>query len=96
MRLVGYHSLEDIIAAAGSTHLGGEEFVNRNVDFCLQDLAGNHRVIRLLRTQCERAKRTISSSTQATIESDSLVGGIDYSRSLSRARFDKSELEILA
>ena len=55
------------------THLGGEDFDNRIVDFCLQDfkrknrgkdLAGNQRAIRRLRTQCERAKRTLSSSTQ--------------------------------
>merc|ERR1711991_743770 len=42
-----------------------------------------------LRTQCERAKRTLSSSTQATIEIDSLFDGIDYSCSLSRARFEE-------
>merc|ERR1711871_1587865 len=80
------------------THLGGEDFDNRVVDFCMQDfkrknrgkdLAGNQRAIRRLRTQCERAKRTLSSSTQATIEIDSLFDGIDYSCSLSRARFEE-------
>merc|ERR1711988_1725691 len=45
--------------------------------------------LRRLRTQCERAKRTLSSSTQATIEIDSLFEGIDYSCSLSRARFEE-------
>merc|ERR1739848_380892 len=54
-----------------------------------KDLAGNQRAIRRLRTQCERAKRTLSSSTQATIEIDSLFDGIDYSCSLSRARFEE-------
>merc|ERR1711959_817306 len=80
------------------THLGGEDFDNRVVDFCIQDfkrknrgkdLAGNNRAIRRLRTQCERAKRTLSSSTQATIEIDSLFDGIDYTCSLSRARFEE-------
>ena len=52
-------------------------------------MAGNNRAIRRLRTQCERAKRTLSSSTQATIEIDSLFEGIDYSCSLSRARFEE-------
>ena len=54
-----------------------------------KDMAGNQRAIRRLRTQCERAKRTLSSSTQATIEIDSLFEGIDYSCSLSRARFEE-------
>lgn len=88
----------EVKATAGDTHLGGEDFDNRVVDFCIQDfkrknrgkeLLGNHRAIRRLRTQCERAKRTLSSSTQATIEIDSLLDGIDYSCSLSRARFEE-------
>ncbi|CAE8632098.1 unnamed protein product, partial [Polarella glacialis] len=88
----------EVKSTAGDTHLGGEDFDNRVVDFCMQDfkrknrgkdLAGNQRAIRRLRTQCERAKRTLSSSTQATIEIDSLFEGIDYSCSLSRARFEE-------
>merc|ERR1712022_52163 len=54
-----------------------------------KDLAGNQRALRRLRTQCERAKRTLSSSTQATIEIDSLFDGVDYTCSLSRARFEE-------
>merc|ERR1719271_458633 len=88
----------EVKATAGDTHLGGEDFDNRVVDFCCQDfkrknrgadLAGNHRAHRRLRTQCERAKRTLSSSTQATIEIDSLFDGMDYSCSISRARFEE-------
>jgi len=88
----------EVKATAGDTHLGGEDFDNRLVDFCLQDfkrknrgkdMSGNQRAIRRLRTQCERAKRTLSSSTQATIEIDSLFEGIDYSCTLSRARFEE-------
>ncbi|XP_055389113.1 LOW QUALITY PROTEIN: heat shock 70 kDa protein-like [Condylostylus longicornis] len=88
----------EVKATAGDTHLGGEDFDNRLVDFCVQDfkrknrgkdIAGNHRALRRLRTQCERAKRTLSSSTQATIEIDSLYEGIDYSATLSRARFEE-------
>merc|ERR1712003_592053 len=58
-----------------------------------KDMAGNNRAIRRLRTQCERAKRTLSSSTQATIEIDSLFDGIDYSCSLSRARFEELNMD---
>merc|ERR1719343_402175 len=88
----------EVKATAGDTHLGGEDFDNRLVDFCLQDfkrknrgkdLGGNQRALRRLRTQCERAKRTLSSSTQAAIEIDSLFEGIDYSCNISRARFEE-------
>jgi L1 cell adhesion molecule like protein len=58
-----------------------------------KDLAGNNRALRRLRTQCERAKRTLSSSTQATIEIDSLFDGCDYSCSLSRARFEELNMD---
>merc|ERR1711988_1580030 len=92
----------EVKATAGDTHLGGEDFDNRIVDFCIQtskrknrgkDLAGNNRALRRLRTQCERAKRTLSSSTQATIEIDSLFDGIDFSCSLSRARFEELNMD---
>uniref|UniRef100_A0A7S1NYK9 Heat shock protein 70 n=1 Tax=Vitrella brassicaformis TaxID=1169539 RepID=A0A7S1NYK9_9ALVE len=88
----------EVKATAGDTHLGGEDFDNRMVDFCVQDfkrknrgkdLTTNSRALRRLRTQCERAKRTLSSSTQATIEIDSLFEGIDYSVTVSRARFEE-------
>jgi len=92
----------EVKATAGDTHLGGEDFDNRIVDFCMQDfkrknrgkdLAGNNRAVRRLRTQCERAKRTLSSSTQATIEIDSLFDGVDYTCSLSRARFEELNMD---
>merc|ERR1739848_757100 len=92
----------EVKATAGDTHLGGEDFDNRIVDFCIQDfkrknrgkdMAGNNRALRRLRTQCERAKRTLSSSTQATIEIDSLFDGVDYTCSLSRARFEELNMD---
>merc|ERR1712134_211845 len=92
----------EVKATAGDTHLGGEDFDNRIVDFCIQDfkrknrgkdLAGNNRALRRLRTQCERAKRTLSSSTQATIEIDSLFDGIDFTCTISRARFEEMNMD---
>merc|ERR1712167_383045 len=92
----------EVKATAGDTHLGGEDFDNRLVDFCVQDfkrknrgkdMSDNQRALRRLRTQCERAKRTLSSSTQATIEIDSLFDGIDYSCSLSRTRFEELNMD---
>merc|ERR1712048_1537550 len=76
----------EVKATAGDTHLGGEDFDNRMVDYFLQDfkrrhrkdMSKNQRSLRRLRTACERAKRTLSSSTQAHIEIDSLFDGIDF------------------
>lgn len=92
----------EVKATAGDTHLGGEDFDNRIVDFCMQDfkrknrgkdLSGNQRAIRRLRTQCERAKRTLSSSAQSTIEIDSIFEGIDYTCTLTRARFEELNMD---
>jgi L1 cell adhesion molecule like protein len=88
----------EVKSTAGDTHLGGEDFDNKIVDFCVQDfkrknrgkdITGNHRALRRLRTQCERAKRILSSSTQCTIEIEALVDGIDFMTNLSRARFEE-------
>jgi L1 cell adhesion molecule like protein len=86
----------EVKATAGDTHLGGEDFDNRLVDFFAEDfkrrhkkdLGKNQRSLRRLRTACERAKRTLSSSTQAHIEVDSLFDGIDYNATITRARFE--------
>jgi len=86
----------EVKATAGDTHLGGEDFDNRLVDFFLaefkkkhkKDMSGNERAKRRLRTACERAKRTLSSSTQAFIEIDGLFEGIDFTSSITRARFE--------
>ena len=53
----------------------------------------NQSAPRRLRAQCERAKRTLSSSTQATIEIDSLLDGIDFTCTISRARFEEMKIE---
>lgn len=88
----------EVKATAGDTHLGGEDFDNLLVEHCVRDfmrlnngknLSTNKRALRRLRTHCERAKRVLSSSTQATIELDSLYEGIDYNTTISRARFEE-------
>jgi heat shock protein 1/8 len=86
----------EVKATAGDTHLGGEDFDNRLVEFFVEDfkrrhkkdMGQNQRSLRRLRTACERAKRTLSSSTQAQIEVDSLFDGIDYNATITRARFE--------
>ena len=54
-----------------------------------KDLSGNMRALRRLRTACERAKRTLSSSAQTTVEIDSLFEGIDFYANITRARFEE-------
>ncbi|XP_055697293.1 heat shock protein 70 B2 [Phlebotomus papatasi] len=90
-------SLFEVKATAGDTHLGGEDFDNRMVNHFIEefrrkfkkDLTTNPRSLRRLRTACERAKRTLSSSTEATIEIDALLDGIDFYTKISRARFEE-------
>jgi heat shock protein 1/8 len=94
-------SIEDGIfevkATAGDSHLGGEDFDNYLVTHFIQefkrkhkkDLSDSPRSIRRLRTACERAKRNLSSSTQTTMEIDSLYDGIDFMSSITRARFEE-------
>ncbi|XP_069880199.1 heat shock 70 kDa protein 1B-like [Dipodomys merriami] len=87
----------EVKATAGDTHLGGEDFDNRLVSHLVEefkrkhkkDLSQNKRALRRLRTACERAKRTLSSSTQASLEIDSLFEGIDFYTSVTRARFEE-------
>ncbi|TIA56927.1 heat shock 70 kDa protein [Aureobasidium pullulans] len=77
----------EVKSTAGDTHLGGEDFDNRLVNHF--DLTSNPRALRRLRTACERAKRTLSSSAQTSLEIDSLFEGIDFYTSLTRARFEE-------
>ena len=90
-------SIFEVKSTAGDTHLGGEDFDNRLVEHFAEefnrkykkDLRSNPRALRRLRTAAERAKRTLSSSTEATIEIDALFEGSDYYTKISRARFEE-------
>ena len=87
----------EVLATAGDTHLGGEDFDNRIVTHLLGeikrklkiDIKDNPRAMRRLRTAAERAKRTLSTSAQTSIEIDSLYDGMDFFTSLTRARFEE-------
>ena len=92
----------EVKATAGDTHLGGEDFDNRMVDHFVgefkrkfkKDITGNPRALRRLRTACERAKRTLSSTAQTSIEIDSLFEGIDFYSSITRARFEELNIDL--
>lgn len=85
----------EVKATAGDTHLGGEDFDNKLVEYCAAeflkkhsiDIRKNSRALRRLRTQCEKAKRILSSSAQTTIEVDSLAESQDFSMTITRAKF---------
>ncbi|XP_015788504.1 heat shock cognate 71 kDa protein [Tetranychus urticae] len=87
----------EVKSTAGDTHLGGEDFDNRMVNHFIEefkrkhkkDITQNKRAVRRLRTACERAKRTLSSSSQASIEIDSLHEGVDFYSTITRARFEE-------
>lgn len=87
----------EVKATAGDTHLGGEDFDTRLMEHFMKefkrktkiDIQGNKRAMRRLRTSCERAKRTLSSTASTTIEIDSLADGVDFNTSITRARFEE-------
>ena len=87
----------EVKATAGDCHLGGDDFDNRLVHHFAQefkrkhkqDLTNNKRAVRRLKSSCENVKKNLSSSTQASIEIDSLYEGIDFTASITRARFEE-------
>jgi heat shock 70kDa protein 1/2/6/8 len=92
----------EVKATAGDTHLGGEDFDARLLRHLAEefkrkhkkDLAGNARALRRLRTACERAKRTLSTTSQTSVEIDSLFEGIDFYTSITRARFEELNADL--
>jgi heat shock protein 1/8 len=94
-------SIEDgvfeVKATAGDTHLGGEDFDARVVQHCIADIkrktkvdiSSNVRAVRRLKTTVEKAKRTLSATSSATIEIESLYDGQDYTTNITRARFEE-------
>jgi heat shock 70kDa protein 1/2/6/8 len=87
----------EVKATNGDTHLGGEDFDNKIVEFAIADfkkksgidISKNARALRRLRTQCEKAKRILSSSHQTEIECETLAEGEDYSTTMTRAKFEE-------
>ena len=101
----------EVRATSGNTHLGGEDFDGRLMDYCIQkfkresgiDLRGgsgsgktekDKRAVQRLRKQCEAVKRTLSSQTTATVDCEALSGGIDFSTTISRAKFEELNLDL--
>ena len=89
----------EVKSTAGDTHLGGEDFDRRIVDYLLQEFCKKNKLeldivrknlksIRRLHSAAETAKKTLSSSTVASVEIDALYEGIDFNATITRARFE--------
>ncbi|XP_052186193.1 heat shock cognate 70 kDa protein-like [Diospyros lotus] len=92
----------EVKATTGDTHLGGEDFDNRMVNYFAEEfkrrqkknIIGSPKALRRLKTACERAKRHLSLTTQTTIEIDCLFEGIDFSTTVTRARFEDLNMDL--
>ena len=92
----------EVVSTNGDTHLGGEDFDHRILDYLLKkikkqhgkDLKNNKSVIQKLKTEIEKAKRHLSSSLQATLEIDELEQGFDFKDTLSRAKFEELNMDL--
>jgi len=87
----------EVLATNGDTHLGGEDFDQRVMQYFIKmmkkksniDISGDKRALQKLRKEVERVKRALSSQQQARLEIEDLAEGFDLSESLTRARFEE-------
>merc|ERR1719479_537516 len=87
----------EVVATNGDTHLGGEDFDQRVIEFFVKvfkrkhkiDIKQNARALAKLRREVEKAKRALSSTHQVKIDIESFVQGMDFSETLTRARFEE-------
>merc|ERR1711908_170997 len=87
----------EVVATNGDTHLGGEDFDQRVMEYMMKifkrkhkkDMSKDKRSIQKLRREVERAKRALSSTSSARVEIEGLFDGVDFSETLTRARFEE-------
>ncbi|XP_062023025.1 heat shock cognate 70 kDa protein-like [Rosa rugosa] len=99
--LVIGHGVFDVMATAGDTHLGGEDFDNKMVNYCAEqfkrkhdlDVSGNLRALTRLKNACEKAKRRLSFASSVDIDIDCLDQGVDFSATITRAKFEQLNME---
>ena len=88
-------TLFEVRATRGDTHLGGEDFDNALMRYCIEefkeetgiDISNNQKVLRRLKVSCEKAKRDLSLSQQVEIDIDSLAEGKDFNIKITRPQF---------
>lgn len=92
----------EVLATAGDTHLGGEDFDNRVMDYLIKqykkksgtDVTGNLRALGKLKREVEKAKRTLSSQQSTRVEIEAFEGGNDFSETLTRAKFEELNMDL--
>ncbi|KII84135.1 hypothetical protein PLICRDRAFT_46498 [Plicaturopsis crispa FD-325 SS-3] len=92
----------EVLATAGDTHLGGEDFDNRVIDYLVKaykkktgtDVTSNLRALGKLKREVEKAKRTLSSQQSTRIEIESFENGNDFSETLTRAKFEEINMDL--
>ena len=92
----------EVKATAGDTHLGGEDFDQRMMDYCIAqfkkknnlDISSDKKAIARIRRQCELAKRALSQQSTAQIEIEALHQGIDFSLTFTRAKFEELNMDL--
>lgn len=92
----------EVLSTNGDTHLGGEDFDQRVMDYFVKlykkkagkNIKGDNRAIQKLRREVEKAKRTLSSQHQTRIEIESFFEGEDFSETLTRARFEELNMDL--
>ncbi|CAN0030793.1 unnamed protein product [Scytosiphon promiscuus] len=92
----------EVLATNGDTHLGGEDFDQRVMQYFMKvfkrkagvDIAGDNKATQKLRREVERVKRVLSTQHQARVEVESLVDGQDFSETLTRARFEELNIDL--
>ncbi|KAH7543046.1 hypothetical protein FEM48_Zijuj02G0141400 [Ziziphus jujuba var. spinosa] len=92
----------EVLSTNGDTHLGGEDFDHRVMDYFIKlikkkynhDISKDNKALGKLRRECERAKRALSSQHQVRVEIESLFDGIDFSETLTRARFEELNMDL--
>jgi molecular chaperone DnaK (HSP70) len=96
------HGVFEVRATSGNTHLGGEDFDQRLMEYCMSqfkrqtgtDMSDDKRAVQRLRNQCEMAKRTLSTQTSAMIDCEALSNGKDFSTTISRAKFEELNVDL--
>lgn len=92
----------EVISTSGDTHLGGEDFDQRVMEYMMKvfkrkhgkDMSKDKKAIQKLRREVERAKRTLSSQHEARVEIEAIHEGVDFSEKLTRARFEELNMDL--
>jgi heat shock protein 5 len=92
----------EVLSTNGDTHLGGEDFDQRVMQYFIKmlkkrdnvDISPDKKALQKLRREVERVKRTLSSQHQARLEIEGLMDGVDFSETLTRARFEELNLDL--